>query len=131
MRCQCELANLMQFISSSCDCQMLTATDSDWVWMGLGWDWTGFGVECLGMGQLIALVARASSRESLTCSSCCAISSSQVFVPGLISAQLTRIVESVSIVIMRVTPRGKGGGVATTTTLTAATKAVHYAAIAG
>lgn len=133
MRCQCELANLMQFISSSCDCQMLTATDSDWVWVwvgtGLDWDWSG--VECLGMGQLIALVARASSRESLTCSSCCAISSSQVFVPGLISAQLTRIVESVSIVIMRVTPRGKGGSVATTTTLTAATKAVHYAAIAG
>lgn len=61
------------------------------------------------MGQLIALVARARSRESLTCSSCCAISSSQVFVPGLISAQLTRIVESVSIVIMRVTPRGEGG----------------------
>lgn len=60
MRCQFELANLMQFISSSCDCQMLTATDSDWVWVwvgtGLDWEWSGvFGdgsADCAcGQGQ--------------------------------------------------------------------------------
>lgn len=47
--------------------------------------------------------------------------------PGLISAQLTRIAESVSIVIMRVTLRGEGGD----DNPDSSNKAVHYAAIAG